>query len=448
LYIIRSSHALWDNYLPKVYKMHETQLHELFQGASSILLADESTDSEDRYILDILFIPAFEDKKISSLIDVVFLKEVNSVKVSQAVVQTVSKYNVDFDQVSAFLTDNAMYMTKAWTQSLNGLFANAVHITCNAHIISLACKLWHKKLQDVNRFVTAWKHIFQHAPARKTWYKEYLKAINFYSEAFAPVPVLTRWNLWFETVLYHSERIHLYERFIEAEEELTTPTNALNELSETLQNENLKKQFEFVAAHAKSLMSAIKGFESSKPSIHQTFNTVSDLISWAERKAQNENLSTDTHLNILFKSVLFDTAQKLKGYYEKRGPRFTQPGVEFFKSVRFFDPCQVVTLRFDQGYLAARIPCFSKEEYNEFLSYSSAATETNHDVDAATYWFLQKERWPALAKLAIRCLSILPHSEDAERSLSRYGQVVTNLTKSLKKDTLLAHTVLVTQSQI
>ncbi|KAL9699134.1 hypothetical protein quinque_002575 [Culex quinquefasciatus] len=68
--------------------------------------------------------------------DLVFLDKVNATTVSRAIIQTLTKFDVDFDKVVVVLTDNATYMTKAVT-SLKVLLPNCIHLTYNAHILSL-----------------------------------------------------------------------------------------------------------------------------------------------------------------------------------------------------------------------------------------------------------------------------------------------------------------------
>jgi len=62
-------------------------------------------------------------------VDLIYLEHVNGTTVSQAIMQTLSKYDVDFNKVSAFITDNASYMSKNFG-ILKGLLPNCVHVTC------------------------------------------------------------------------------------------------------------------------------------------------------------------------------------------------------------------------------------------------------------------------------------------------------------------------------
>jgi len=43
--------------------------------------------------------------------------------------------DIDFNKVSAILTDNATYLTRAYKDALRTLLPNSLHMTCNDHII-------------------------------------------------------------------------------------------------------------------------------------------------------------------------------------------------------------------------------------------------------------------------------------------------------------------------
>ncbi|KAL1398934.1 hypothetical protein pipiens_008585 [Culex pipiens pipiens] len=100
----------------------------------------ETVVGQDRFILHIVFIlpvtSGQQDKMEAVTADLVFLDKVNATTVSRAIIQTLTKFDVDFDKVVVVLTDNATYMTKAVT-SLKVLLPNCIHLTCNAHILSL-----------------------------------------------------------------------------------------------------------------------------------------------------------------------------------------------------------------------------------------------------------------------------------------------------------------------
>jgi len=80
---------------------------------------------------------------------------------------------ISYNNVSAFVTDNASYMSKAF-EKMTAILPNAVHCTCNVHILSLVGETWRKNFKDVDRLVAVFKSIFTYCSARKCRYKEFL----------------------------------------------------------------------------------------------------------------------------------------------------------------------------------------------------------------------------------------------------------------------------------
>ena len=134
-----SQHLLSD-YQPKVYELLKNDLFIKVSSPLTIaIVIDEASDAQDRFVLHILFIPQITKPTQSKLevlsVDLIYLDHVNSTTVSQAIVQCLNKYHIDFNNVCSFTTDNATYMTKAFENS-KGLLPNCVHLTCNAHILN------------------------------------------------------------------------------------------------------------------------------------------------------------------------------------------------------------------------------------------------------------------------------------------------------------------------
>jgi len=113
------------------------------------IVTDKASDAQDRFGLHILFITEVDTTSELSpaayLADIVYLEKVNAVTVSQAVLTCVANMGASCNNVSAFVTDNASYMSKAFEKMI-GILPNAVHCTCNTHILSLTGETWRKKL--------------------------------------------------------------------------------------------------------------------------------------------------------------------------------------------------------------------------------------------------------------------------------------------------------------
>ncbi len=50
-------------------------------------------------------------------------------------------YEIPCDNVNGFVSDNAAYMVKAFS-NMKGILPNAVHVTCKAHILNLVGESW------------------------------------------------------------------------------------------------------------------------------------------------------------------------------------------------------------------------------------------------------------------------------------------------------------------
>lgn len=427
-----SSQQLRCHYLPKVFDIHKQELLAKIATATSLsVVTDEASDSQDRFVLHILFIlPVSDADQIHMDVitaALVYLDKVNATTVSQAIINVLtSEYNIDLNKVSACITDNATYMSAAYAK-FSGLLPNCVHITCNAHILNLVGETLRKNFPTVDRLVASFKAIFTHSASRKQRYKEYIgDKTNAEPEQvpLPPVPVLTRWNSWFNAVSHHAKYIDNYAGFIEAELEQSAVTNALTELVTLLADPLTTEYVRFIADATAPLVSLLTWFENRQPTIHLAYNRIMDLLASFLDKA------TDGNLAEWQKAACRDAAVKLQQYYSsedahmsRQQARFTQPGLAFMKSVRLFDPRQAKTLAFPDD-LTHSLPSYdSKRGRDELAAYKLAVVEVAADVKPLTFWFANMDRFPYLSHLAVRCLSVPGNSVDAERSVSQYTQI-------------------------
>lgn len=274
--------TLRSSILPKVFEVASQEVHDRVAAASSIVIvADEASDNQDRYVLHIVFVlpvvSGQQDQMEAITADLVFLEQVNGTTVSRAIVQTLTKFAVDFDKVSALLTDNATYMNKTMS-ILSGLLPFCVHITCNAHILSLVGETFRKNFPLVDRMIACFKAIFVHSAARKMRYRQFIGGKCNAEIPLPPVPVVTRWNSWFGAVAHHVKYVDYYREFIEAELEVSAPTNALLELQSIFANDGIKVDVLFIAVNSTKLMSLLTWLENRHVTVHLAFNKVMDLL--------------------------------------------------------------------------------------------------------------------------------------------------------------------------
>lgn len=126
---------LRDCYLFDVYKVEKEKLKERIRGKNVALMVDELSDDEGRYVVDIMAVILDFDHlsqsggSVAYLLDTQFLSETNNKTVSQAVVPTVNEFNIDFDNLRVFNSDNVSYMKKA----LNDTYLIFFHQPFSSH---------------------------------------------------------------------------------------------------------------------------------------------------------------------------------------------------------------------------------------------------------------------------------------------------------------------------
>ena len=421
-----TSQQLRSHYVPKVFDVLQQEVKLKVASASSIVIVtDEASDAQDRFVLHVLFILPVADVNQTQMealtVDLIYLEHVNATTVSQAIMQTLSKYNVDFNKVSAFTTDNASYMSKAYG-ILKGLLPYCVHITCNAHIMSLVGEIWRKHFPKVDRLVACFKTAFSHCASRKRSYISYLhEQTQQESIALPPTPVVTRWNSWFRTVVHHAKYAKHYRGFVAKELEDSSATNALTELSALLSDDQIIAEVQFVADSSVPLVKLLTWFESRRVTIHLAYNRVMDLLAVFSAKSE------DVGLPEWQRETYSDAVAKLIQYYcsdtdGRQTARYVQPGLAFMQAVRLFDPQQAKTLNFND--FCVNIPGADCQHVrDETAAYRQAVREVDSEVQPLTFWFANKERFPQLFNLAVRYLSVPSNSVDAERSVSQYTAV-------------------------
>ena len=161
---------------------------------SICLTVDETTDRCGRHAVNILF--SFDNKTKLARTD--FLSNVNASAVSQFVMDTIHLYNISYQNIIFFISDNASYMKLAYS-NLSPFLPKMKHNCCLAHILNLIGETWidFKRFELIDKLVMNFKAIFVYNSQRKIRWKDHLLQNNVESPTLAPVPVKTRWNSWF-----------------------------------------------------------------------------------------------------------------------------------------------------------------------------------------------------------------------------------------------------------
>ena len=108
------------------------------------------------------------------MLDVMVLEATNSATVGAQIIRALVINNIAFRAVTAFISDNAPCMKKAFREILKPVLVNAVHVTCWAHIMNLIGDEFRKSFTSVDKFCAKMKSIFQFSGQRKSKYLEYM----------------------------------------------------------------------------------------------------------------------------------------------------------------------------------------------------------------------------------------------------------------------------------
>ncbi|GBB93735.1 hypothetical protein RclHR1_22210004 [Rhizophagus clarus] len=104
------ANQLREKYLPKLYDQEVEKLNNSLKNEKICIIVDETTDACGRAAVNVLF--AFKDQ--TKLVATEHIIVVNNTTISQMILSTLQKYQVPFNNVLLFITDNAAYMVKAF----------------------------------------------------------------------------------------------------------------------------------------------------------------------------------------------------------------------------------------------------------------------------------------------------------------------------------------------
>ena len=102
-----------------IYDSKRERLKEELAKEDIAVVLDKMSDDLGQYVLNILATPLklnAEGRLDAKLLGTIFLTKTNHSTVAQAVVQTLTAYQVDFNRVICFDTGNAAYMKKAFRE--------------------------------------------------------------------------------------------------------------------------------------------------------------------------------------------------------------------------------------------------------------------------------------------------------------------------------------------
>jgi hypothetical protein len=259
------ANQLRKKYLPKLYDQEVEKLNISLKNEKICVIVDETTDACGRAAVNVLF--TFKDQ--TKLVATEHVIVANNTTISQIILSTLQKYQVSFNNVLFFITDNAAYMVKTF-RNLSPIMPQMKHNTCLAHIMNLVGECWvdYSFFRLLDNITSNIKSSFVHSSARKRRWISYLStnAINnptlppFFeipednfnpNITLPPLPVKTRWCSWFRFVFWLSDYIPYIIAFFIEEEKLDDGSKAIRDLGRTFRDQNSVFNFEIMVLFIK-----------------------------------------------------------------------------------------------------------------------------------------------------------------------------------------------------
>ena len=114
--------------IPNMFEKEKQAVAEDLKEKSVAIIVDETTDAQDRSIMNTLLEPLTPHAK-PVVVSVDFMNNVSLHEVAQKIERILREYKVEFHQVRALISDNAPYMNVCF-KALSPLYEKKYH-TCN-----------------------------------------------------------------------------------------------------------------------------------------------------------------------------------------------------------------------------------------------------------------------------------------------------------------------------
>lgn len=444
--------TLREKYTPKLAENHFNHVKEIVGDNALYILSDETTDRLGRCVFVILFrvfAKTFETPKLV-VASVNFLQKADATTCAQVITQCINMYGIQYHNIMGLISDSARYMTKCVT-SLQVLFGEHVeHIQCWAHKLSIVGNVVSSGLSEVNCAVVNVKSAFLNTRKRKHQYLKYLEEETSQTAKLFPMPVVTRWNSWFESVFYLAEYfLHIVEFFRGAEYQEVS--NAGIKYLTALSDKDAKvilAQCTFIKCQTPGLVKTLKKLEGGNyPTAHTLYNDVEcilndlDCISKgvfsSDFESATSKLSTreDAHVRHECQKTAALAMNKLQGLLN------SDPSAATFKALKLFNPKDIILNQSENIIpLLKTIPELKEFDKTDLFKGYQALKEivqdtskTENHLDIVKILIALSVNYHHFALAALQAVWRPTNNVDSERLLSHYNLVVTDRRNGLKE---------------
>ncbi|CAB4427774.1 unnamed protein product [Rhizophagus irregularis] len=312
-------------YLPNVFDKHYQCLKLLFDSKPVAIIMDETTDDCARSVVNTLFCYHNETK----LVSVDFLERVNNTTMGQLLTTILTHFNISFNLPRLFLSDSAAYMKNA-----------------------IAMDTWRTlpQFRILKEFLDKVKEVFVNSPARRGRYVAYLKMHGISSPCKIPLYNKTRWNSWFQMVMYTKEHIVFWPSFFQEEfnnDKRHRTLEAINTclLQNAQELELITIYINFISSYAKEFIQDLDFFQQLKKPIFPFAELrLQQLTAYIETYRNStefgsvlENLIIQLRFDVNELYIIFQAAFAVA--YEKFAAHIpNHPCRQLFHACQVFDP--------------------------------------------------------------------------------------------------------------
>lgn len=444
---------LRQKFVPQVSEKKRAKVNELISDAvlRNVVMAinpDESTDAADRSLLNIML--SFEGQTF--LLQSDFLEApLNHAELARIVSSAMVKFGIE-KCVKLYITDNAEYCHKSYTDILSKMYPDMLWVPCAAHFVNLCAGTWQTFFELTNKFLHLMRRLFKKkttASRRRRWI-EFLKRHGNQSPRQPPRPGFTRWTAWFTAVNYYLEFFEFIYDFV-CEERETCGTSYIDELCDIFREKSSLSQLEielsFISDNAGRMVQVIELFERKDiPVAHLAYDSLRSLEAFLEngKSTTTFGAKTDPLLNGKSQKEKSSWHKSFHGAYDtaltklsKHLKRYT--ALDFIEAVRVFNP--------------RKMSCFNAVSEKDIKNFESihGLKDPNYAVldewssylilcrsytgeDILQWWADHEQEMPYLSSLARQNLTLPLSSAEVERSFSIYNHIFSDRRRTLTEE--------------
>ncbi|KAK3926560.1 CGG triplet repeat-binding protein 1, partial [Frankliniella fusca] len=460
---IVSSYWMREKYLPEIKAAYDADIKTMLKEKDIIVMCDESTNRKGEAVFITCFkiLPTITNSSpllVIASVDV--LTACNGDTTSKSIIKALNKFDVLYENVVGVSSDSAAYMNKCVKLLKELTNPNLIHIQCWDHKLDKVSKVFSKRLPRINECVKNCKKLFKNTRKRRHNYKKFLKDKYKFSQAKSatlfPLPVMSRWGSWKNSVVYLSEYVDDVTEYAKTLGDEVESVQYFNSLSQ-LDIQILTAEATFVKDYCGPVDNVILFLEGSKyPTAHRLYPQVNELMKHFEvvqnatdvkavvptdTKKALEGIASNSKADYVMKrfKIAADKCHKiLKNYLEN------DPAKIFFKACEaLFSPTKMLALKSMEVSEATKIitkhlkklPFLNIPESNFVVLYlvlldnvCDALKKTiKKDKDYCVVHDMilsMRATHPSFAEVCLKSIFFTTSNTDVERASSGYNDIV------------------------